>query len=236
MEPLKRFNRTVLVTGSSKGIGKEIATRLLDSGYKVIGCSRQTVDLGNKEYLHFNADVANNREVQSLFAELRKSRIKLYGLINNAGIASMNHFLTTPIDTARRIMDTNYIGTLQMMQQGARLMTGGQGRIVNFTSVAKPLDLEGESVYASSKAAIETLTRITSRELAPFGVTVNAIGPTPIWTDLIKSVPSEKLESLLSRQAIKRLGEFEDVWNCVEFLISEKSNFVTGQVIYLGGV
>ena len=116
------------------------------------------------------------------------------------------------------------------------MMRQKKGRIINITTIAKPLNLEGEAVYVASKAAVEALTKIAARELAPFGITVNAIGPTPIPTDLIRNVPKEKIDKLLEMQAIKRFGEFKDVIYVIEFFIDEKSDFITGQIVYLGGV
>ena len=110
------------------------------------------------------------------------------------------------------------------------------GRIINFTTVATPLNLEGEAIYASSKAAVISLTKILAKELAPMGITVNAIGPTPVKTDLIRAVPDEKIKKLVQHQAIKRYGDFEDILNVMEFFINPKSNFITGQVIFLGGI
>ena len=110
------------------------------------------------------------------------------------------------------------------------------GRIVNYTTVAKPLRLEGEAIYAASKAAIENFTQTIAKEVASYGITVNAIGPTPIQTDLIKAIPKEKIAELLNKQAIKRFGTFEDIINAIEFFCDEKSDFITGQIIYLGGV
>ncbi len=107
---------------------------------------------------------------------------------------------------------------------------------MNFTTVATPLKLEGEAIYAASKAAILSMTEVVARELAPLGITVNAIGPTPIETDLIRSVPKDKMDSLLARQAIKRFGTFEDVANITDFFLRKESAFITGQNIYLGGV
>ena len=115
-------------------------------------------------------------------------------------------------------------------------MKSRQGRIVNFSSVAVPLNLEGEAIYASSKAALESLTRVSARELAEFSITVNAVGPTPVPTDLISLVPRKKIDELLARQAIRREGSVEDVINVINFFISPSSDFITGQVVYLGGV
>ena len=110
------------------------------------------------------------------------------------------------------------------------------GRIINFSTVAVPLNLEGEAIYAASKAAVASLTKILAKEFASFGITVNAIGPTPIKTDLIKSVPDEKIKKLINAQAIKRFGSFQDTVNVIDFFINEKSDFITGQIIYLGGI
>ena len=110
------------------------------------------------------------------------------------------------------------------------------GRIVNLTTVATPLKLVGEAVYASSKAAIVSLTQILGKELAEFGITVNAIGPTPIKTDLIRAIPKDKIEDLIDSLAIKRYGEVRDVINVIDFFIKPESDYITGQVIYLGGV
>jgi len=107
---------------------------------------------------------------------------------------------------------------------------------LNFATVATPLKLEREAIYAASKAAIISLTEVLSKELAGFNITVNAVGPTPVKTDLIRSVPTEKMDALLHRQAINRFGTFEDIFNVIDFFLKPESNFITGQTIYLGGV
>lgn len=229
--------RIILITGSSRGIGLYLVKKYLDMGYTILGCSRSESDFSHKNYYHYIADVTNESSVKNMIGNIRKKFKKLDVVINNAGVASMNHFLLTPTETARRIMDINYIGTFTVCREAARLLRKSDtARIVNFGTVAVPLDLAGEAAYAASKSAVTKLSRILAKELAEFKITVNTIGPTPVKTDLIAGVPEEKLSELLEQQAIKRFGTKEDVGNVVDFFIDEKSDFITGQTIYLGGV
>jgi 3-oxoacyl-[acyl-carrier protein] reductase len=226
-----------LITGTRKGIGRHLAEHYLARGHRVVGCSRQPADLDHPNYRHVLADVIDESAVKGLFMELRRDFGRLDHLINNAGIASMNHSLLTPLETVRRVMDTNLAGAFLFAREAAKIMQKARfGRIVNFTTVAVPLHLEGEAAYVASKAAVEALTRVMARELAEFGVTVNAVGPVPIETDLIRAVPKAKIDGLVARQAIRRLGRLEDVSNVVDFFLRPESEFITGQVLYLGGV
>jgi 3-oxoacyl-[acyl-carrier protein] reductase len=230
-------NQNVMViTGTRKGIGRYLAEYYCDRGFQVVGCSREKSDFTNEKYRHFCVDVADEVGVRGMFHEISSHLGQVDVLINNAGIASMNHILLTPMATIRKIVDTNVIGTFLFSREAAKSMRRNGGRIVNFATVATPLNLEGEAIYAASKAAVESLTRIMARELAPFRITVNAVGPTPVKTDLIRSVPQDKMDALLARQAIRRFGEFCDISNVIDFMIKPESDFVTGQVVFLGGV
>jgi 3-oxoacyl-[acyl-carrier protein] reductase len=230
-------NKVVLISGASKGIGRALVDRYAGKHCQVIGCSRSPSDGEFANYRHYRLDVADESAVKKMFAEVRKTEKRLDVLINNAGVASMNHSLLTPMTTVNKIIQTNFIGTFLLCREAARLMQSHRyGRIVNFATVAVPLKLEGEAVYAASKAAVISLTQILAREFAEFGITVNAIGPTPIKTDLLRGVPAEKLEALISRQAVKRYGEMRDVIQVIDFFIDPASDFVTGQVIFLGGI
>ena len=232
-----KLTEVMLITGTRKGIGKYLAEYYVSKGFRVIGCSRSPVDFELENYYHFCLDVADESAVKAMLTAIRTDFKRLDILINNAGVASMNHILLTPLRTVEKIFNTNVVGTFLLCRESAKLMQRNRhGRIVNFATVATPLKLEGEAIYASSKAAVVNLTEVLSRELAEMGITVNAVGPTPVETDLIQSVPKAKMDALLSRQAIRRFGEFEDISNVIDFLIKPESNFVTGQTIYLGGV
>lgn len=228
----------MFITGSRKGIGRALAEYFLKNGTRVLGCSRGSSDLEHENYTHYCCDVTDDRAVNKMMTAVQKTSPVVDVLINNAGGASMNHFLLTPTDSVRRLIELNYTATFTMSREMARLLKNSEngGRIVNFTTVAVALDLAGEAAYSASKGAVETLTRISAKELAPFGITVNAVGPTPIPTDLIAKVPENKLKELVSRQAIRRMGKVEDVINLVDFFIRPESEFITGQIIYLGGV
>ncbi|WP_295740181.1 SDR family oxidoreductase [uncultured Helicobacter sp.] len=321
--------RVILITGTRKGIGRDLSEYYLNKGDIVCGCSRTQSNLEHKNYRHFTLDVCDENAVVNMVRAVKKEFSTIDVLLNNAGIASMNHILTTPLKTMQNIFNTNVFGSFLFLREVSKVMVqnykkrikdleskwldsknnaknaiaeavcddfkesailessnskivsekcGLQGksqgsllnindrsdfsqlphlspqaelprkntkettqnlmpyRIVNFATVATPLRLEGEAAYAASKAALVNLTQVCAKELSEFGITINAVGPTPVPTDLIKNVPKAKMDALLNQQAIKRFGEFRDVLNAIEFFLDEKSDFITAQVIYLGGV
>ena len=225
-----------LVTGSSRGIGKHLARRLVETGYRVVGCGREAIDWTLEGYTHIQANVAEEAQVMNLFRQIRQQFGRLDVAINNAGIASMNLTMLMPGATVARIMNVNFLGTFLVCREAAKMMRPrNHGRIVNLSTVAAPLRLKGEVAYAASKSAVETLTRILAKELGTFGITVSAVGPAPIPTDLLRSVPEDKIRDIIDQLAIKRAGTLDDVWNVVEFFVRPQSGYITGQVIYLGG-
>lgn len=227
----------VLITGTRKGIGRYLAEHFLKKGALVEGCSRTDPDWEQQNYVHHRVDVTDENQVKAMLSSIQKRHGRLDILVNNAGIAAMNHTLLTPIGTVDRLLSTNFKGTFLLCREAAKLMQRRRyGRIVNLGTVAVPFQLEGEAVYAASKSAVVTFSQVLARELAGYGITCNVVGPTPIETDLIRGVPKEKIDLIVNRLAIKRLGRFEDVANVVDFFVKPESDYITGQVIYLGGV
>ena len=229
--------KTILITGNRKGIGRYLSEFYLEKGFHVVGCSRSDSDLSHNNYKHFLCDVRVETEVKKTVREIKKQYSGVDILINNAGKASLNHSILTPSETIKDLFETNYLGTFLFSRECSKHMIKKKwGRIINFSSIAVPLDLEGEMAYASSKSAIEKMSRIMSKELSTYNITINTIGPTPVYTDLIKVVPKDKVEEIINMQTIKRFGTFEDISNVTDFFMSDESSFITGQKIYLGGL
>jgi 3-oxoacyl-[acyl-carrier protein] reductase len=229
--------RHILITGTTKGIGLALAHAFLERGERVLGCGRSAAAIEHPNYTHVRADLCNPEDIKKLIRDTRAALGHLDVLVNNAGAARMLPLALTPDDTARHIVDLNFMATYRMIHAATRLMRRSQcGRIVNLTTVAVPLRLEGESIYAATKAAVETLTRCVAKELGPLGITCNAVGPTPIHTDLVRNVPGGKLEALIQQQAIRKWAEPADVVNVIDFFLRPESHMITGQVVYLGGL
>jgi len=226
-----------LVTGARKGIGRFLSEHLLKQGYRVVGCSRNPCDWHADGFVHLPADVTDEPQVKSLIREVTNMAGRLDVLLNNAGAASMNHSLLTPVETVTRLMGTNLVGTWLVSREAAKLMQKRKyGRIVNFSSIAVPMRLAGQAAYVAAKGAVESLSQVMAREVAEYGITVNVVGATPIATDMTRGVPPEKMEKLVEQFPIKRMGTFEDVANVVDFFLRPESSAVTGQVVYLGGI
>lgn len=224
---------TIVVTGASRGLGRHCAERLHATGYRVVGVGRTAP--ADVPFEFIVADVSDAASVATAFKDLRREPT-MYGLINAAGIASMNLVLTTPSETVHRIVATNLLGTIYCCQQVApALIRRGTGRVINFSTIGVPLAIKGEAIYVASKAGVEGFSRTFAREMAPHGITVNAIAPGPIETDLIAKVPKEQITEIVSRQIIQRQAGPEDVYDIVSLLLSPGSSMISGETIHVGG-
>lgn len=227
----------VLITGTSRGIGRALAEHFLAADCSVAGCSRSAVDLGTPRYLHHELDLAREADVVRFVRRAASTFGRIDVAINNAGIAAMTPALLAPATVMSDIVTTNFLGAAVVCRESAKVMTRQRaGRIVNISSVAVPLLLEGEAAYAASKSALVTYTRILAREVASYGITCNVVALPPIQTDLLRGVPQPAIDRLIERLAIKRYATIDDVVNVIDFLIRPESGMITGQVLTLGGV
>ena len=227
------MTKKLIVTGVSDGIGAHLAARAQENGYDIIGLSRTKPDVSWVDWRR--CDVSDPDSVKSAVSDLRRDG-DLYGLVNAAGIASMNLTIAMPPETANRIVSINLMGTIYCCSLiGKWLARRGVGRIINFSTLAVPLAIKGESVYAASKAGIETFSRSFAREMGDFGITVNVIAPGPMDTKLIAKVPKKNIDAIVNQQLIRKMGTPEDVWSVASFLLDDSSAMVSGDVFHIGG-
>jgi 3-oxoacyl-[acyl-carrier protein] reductase len=226
--------RTLVVTGASRGLGAHVAGQAHAAGYRVIGLARRWGD-GDRPYEMQTCDVTDPEQVEAVFKPLKRDS-SFYGLVNAAGIASMNLVLSTPAATMQRVVATNLLGTMYASAGAGRVLARRKrGRIVNFSTIAVQLGLKGEAVYVASKSGVEGFTRAFAREMADFGVTVNALAPGPIDTDLIRGVDRTQIDRVVAQQVIPEMATPETVWDLVSYLLDDRSAAISGQVINVQG-
>ena len=208
-----------------------MAERLLADGWTVHGFARGAQALTHERFRAHAVDVTDENAVRAAVAVVAEAgRIDL--LVNNAGTASMNALLLTPGETAERLMRVNYLGAFHCLQAVGKVMVRQRaGRIINLTTVAVPLSLEGEAAYVASKAAVEALTKVAAKELAHSGVIVSAVGFGPIDTALTKGVPKTALSKI--NTAIGR-PDGTTMEQAVTFILAHVRNAENGQIVYLG--
>lgn len=223
----------IIVTGASKGIGRAICERLISNNIQVLGLARDTSDLS---FPSLNCDISSPVELKKVYQKIKTDESVVTGLINAAGIASMNLAITTPTSTAFSIIQTNLLGTIYCCQIFAPLMLRKKyGRIINFSTIAVSLALKGESIYAASKSGVETFSHVFAREVSDFNITVNCIAPGPINTDLLNGVTSSQINSIVSQQIITKQFTVESICDVVEVILDSKSQSLSGMVFKIGG-
>ena len=223
----------IIVTGASRGLGRSVAERLISSGREVLSLSRTSEGAPGDSV---TCDVSDYEAVKTVAQSLRKEKREIEGLVNAAGIASMNLAVTTPPSITQKLIQTNLAGTIHCCQLFAPLMIRKKaGSIINFSTIAVTLGLKGESIYAASKAGVEGFSRAFAREMADFDIRVNCIAPGPIKTDLLKGVSDEQIDAIVAQQILPKLFLPDDVADLCEFLLGPQSQSLSGQVLKVGG-
>jgi 3-oxoacyl-[acyl-carrier protein] reductase len=224
----------IIVTGASKGLGRAICERLLSKDRAILGLAR---NVENVPFSSMSCDISSYDDVKTIVQKLKKDGVNVSGLVNAAGIASMNLAVTTPASVSQKIIHTNLLGTIYCCQLFAPLMIRKKaGSIINFSTIAVALGLKGESIYAASKAGVEGFTHAFAREMSDFNVNVNCIAPGPINTDLLKGITSSQIEKIVSQQVIPKQFTPDAICDLVEILLDKRSKSLSGQVLNVGGV
>ena len=224
----------IIVTGASRGLGKAITERLIEKGEKVVGLVRSVNGITIEA---IECDVSDYTSVKNASQKIKRLKKPVKAFINAAGVASMNMAVTTDEKTVQKLIQTNLVGTIYCCQLFAPLMLRQKyGSFINFSTIAVALALKGESVYAASKAGVESFSRTFAREMADFNVRVNCIAPGPIQTDLLKGITDTQIKKITSQQVIPKQFQKSDVCDLVELLIDERASSLSGQVLNIGGV
>jgi 3-oxoacyl-[acyl-carrier protein] reductase len=233
--------RNVLVTGGSRGIGLAVANRLASSGdYNVVAIARsesnglaRVISDAGPDRLHFRAfDLAQIDRIPAFVKELRNAFGAIYGLINNAGIGTEGLLANMHNSEIEALIRLNVLSPIVLTKYVARhMMAEGAGRIVNISSIIASTGYHGLSVYAASKAAAAGFTRSLAREVGKLGITVNAIAPGFVDTELTRSLDDEGRRRIAGRSALRRLPEVDDVASMVEYLLGEGGRNITGTLL-----
>ncbi|MBW8050900.1 MAG: SDR family oxidoreductase [Cytophagales bacterium] len=234
--------KIAIITGAARGIGKAIARRLVSDGCFIVVVDVDKIEgkalakeFGDEQSHFVCCDVCKENEVKALFKKIIDEHQRVDVLVNNAGIIRDNMINKMPVEDFDMVIDVNLRGTWLMCREAAIVMRDQKsGRIVNISSRAW-LGNRGQSNYSASKAGVIGLTRALALELGKHNILVNAVAPGLIDTPLTQALAGDVRQQLIQQQPTKTMGKPEDIANAVAFLISEDTNFITGQTLYVDG-
>lgn len=238
-------NKTALITGCGRGIGKALAERFAEEGADVYAVARAESSLadladharegqfGNIIPVYF--DIRDKAEIKKCIMRIKKEKGTLDVLVNNAGI--MKDALVEMVDdnVMKETFDTNVFALVHMTQMAIKIMKNHGGSIINLSSIVGVRGSSGQTVYAASKGAVANLTMTWARELAGSNIRVNALAPGKIDTDMFRSIGRERVEKGIEEIGLGRLGTPIEVANVAVFLASELASYVTGEIIGVHG-
>lgn len=241
----QQMKKVAIVTGASRGIGAAVAQRLAQDGFAVAinyASRSQEADAlvaklreNNHEAVAVKADVSRPDDVRRLFDITEQTLGKVDVLINNAGILKTAPLAETSDELFEQTFDINVRGSFNTLREAAKRLNSG-GRIVNFSSTTPALNLPGYAIYNGTKAAVEAFTRVFAKELRGRNITVNAVAPGPIATDLfLNGKSAEQIQQFAKMPPLERLGQPEDIANVVSFLVGPDAGWVNGQVLRANG-
>lgn len=232
-------DKVILITGGSRGIGKTIAESFSDEGATVIVTYRNSIDeayFDSKGIEHFNCDVSDIRSVQEMVDSILKEYEKIDILINNAGITKDGLLMRMSEEDWDAVLDTNLKGVFNMTKAVTRsMMSKRYGRVINITSVVGITGNAGQANYVASKAGVIGFTKSIAKELASRNITVNAVAPGFIETEMTDKLSDEVKQSYMNMIPLKKFGNGEDIAKAVKFLAGSDADYITGQTLCVDG-
>ncbi len=233
--------KNVVVTGCTRGIGRQIAIDLAQEGYLVIGIYHESVNeakILEKEFgiATYQCDLSDTEQIKQVSESILREFTNIYAVVNNAGVSLEGLFTDITDEQYDKVFDTNVKATMLLTQALLpNMIKNKQGRVVNISSIWGVSGASCEVVYSASKSAIIGFTKALSKEVGPSGITVNAIAPGVIKTDMLNCYSESDLEVLAQETSLQRLGSTKDVSGVVSFFLSEKADYITGQVLTVDG-
>jgi 3-oxoacyl-[acyl-carrier protein] reductase len=235
-------NRHVIVSGGSRGLGKALVEGLLAEGYRVSTFSRSATEFtdaqaSNTNFYFAAADIADKEKVAEFVASAESKFGIPYGLVNCAGVAVDGVLATFPESEIERVIEVNLVGALALTRQVVRRMLLSQagGSIVNISSIIGVRGYSGLSAYAATKGGMDAITRALARELGDRRIRVNSVAPGYLETEMTHGLDARQRDQIVRRTPLGRLGNPQDVVGPVCFLISDRAEFITGQVLVVDG-
>lgn len=239
-------NKVVVITGGTRGIGYETAREFLNNGARVaiFGSREETVNKAiaqlkaeNKNYkvLGFYPQLTSEPEVSAAFAQIAKEWGGIDVLINNAGLSSKTKLPDYTIDEIDNIINVNIKAPIVCSKCALEYLKASKGTILNTSSMVSIYGQPSGCLYPTSKFAVNGLTKSLARELAPFGIRVNAVAPGITETDMVKNLPKEMINPLINSIPLRRIGSPQDIAQAFLFLASDKASYITGEVLQVDG-
>ena len=231
--------KTALVTGASRGIGRAIALEFKEKGYSVIGTATSesgAAELNDMGIQGFVLDLNSHESIDSFWQKLEDNNLNISLLVNNAGITRDNIVLRMSDEEWSDIMNVHLYGTFQLCKRSLKMMLKSKwGRIINISSASASIGNRGQSNYAAAKAGVEAFTKSLAKEVGKRDITINAVAPGFISTDMTDNNDGVNEDYLIKEIPLGRFGEPAEVANLVTFLCSEEASYITGQTIHING-